>query len=66
MASSTFVNTKLLSALKLERVSRSNVRVMAGLIGHQTDIPGPDMYTNERVKGKSQLNFLTIFKKLLS
>ncbi|KZN47926.1 Glu/Leu/Phe/Val family dehydrogenase [Pseudoalteromonas luteoviolacea] len=54
------VNAKSLSALELERLSRSYVRAMADFIGPQTDIPAPDMYTNERVMGWMMDEYETI------
>lgn len=45
------VDPKKLSHLELERLSRSFMRELARFVGPQTDIPAPDVYTNERVMG---------------
>ncbi|HLU47300.1 MAG TPA: Glu/Leu/Phe/Val dehydrogenase [Planctomycetota bacterium] len=45
------VDPKQLSRLELERLSRAYVRAMADVIGPDTDIPAPDVYTNARVMG---------------
>jgi len=45
------VNAKELSRLELERLSRGYIRHMADFIGPDTDIPAPDVYTNEMVMG---------------
>ncbi len=45
------VNPKDLSRQELERLSRSFVREMGGLMGPDTDIPAPDVNTNPRIMG---------------
>ena len=45
------VDPKLLSPMELERLSRAYIRAMADVIGPQTDIPAPDVYTNARIMG---------------
>jgi glutamate dehydrogenase (NADP+) len=45
------VDPKKLSRLELERLSREYVRAMADFIGPDTDIPAPDVYTDERIMG---------------
>jgi len=45
------VDPKHLSPMELERLSRAYVRAMADFIGPQTDIPAPDIYTNDRIMG---------------
>jgi glutamate dehydrogenase (NADP+) len=45
------VDPKRLSRLELERLSRAYVRAMAEVIGPDTDIPAPDVYTNARIMG---------------
>ena len=45
------VNPKELSPLELERLSRGFVEEIADFIGPETDVPAPDMYTNEMVMG---------------
>jgi glutamate dehydrogenase (NADP+) len=45
------VNPKLLSKLELERLSRGFVAHLGDFIGPDTDVPAPDLYTNEMVMG---------------
>jgi len=45
------VDTKKLSKLELERLSRGFVRAIFDNIGPDIDIPAPDMYTNSTVMG---------------
>lgn len=45
------VDPKTLSPMELERLSRAYVRAMADVIGPQSDIPAPDVYTNARIMG---------------
>jgi glutamate dehydrogenase (NADP+) len=45
------VNPKELSRLELERVSRGFVQALHDVIGPDTDIPAPDVYTNAMVMG---------------
>lgn len=45
------VDTKQLSRLELERLSRSYIEAIADAIGPDIDIPAPDMYTNAMVMG---------------
>lgn len=45
------VNPKELSRLELERLSRGFIQQMADFIGPETDVPAPDVYTNEMVMG---------------
>jgi glutamate dehydrogenase (NADP+) len=45
------VDPKALSRLELERLSRSFIGRIADFIGPDTDIPAPDVYTNEMVMG---------------
>ncbi len=45
------VDPKDLSMMELERLSRGFIRGIADFIGPAVDIPGPDMYTNERIMG---------------
>jgi len=55
------VDTKQLSRLELERLSRGYINACAHLIGPDNDIPAPDMYTNETVMGWmiDQYNIIT-------
>ena len=45
------VNPKELSRLELERLSRGFIQQVADFIGPETDVPAPDVYTNEMVMG---------------
>ncbi len=45
------VNPKELSMLEIERLSRGFIRRIADSIGPDTDIPAPDVYTNEHIMG---------------
>lgn len=45
------VNPKELSRLELERLSRGFMQQMADFVGPETDIPAPDVYTNEMIMG---------------
>ena len=45
------VEPKQLSRLEVERLSRAYMRAMADFVGPETDIPAPDVYTNERIMG---------------
>ena len=45
------VNPKELSRLELERLSRGFIQQIADFIGPETDIPAPDVYTNEMIMG---------------
>src|SRR3954452_15966881 len=45
------VDAKQLSLHELERLSRGYVDQIADFIGPDTDVPAPDMYTNEMVMG---------------
>jgi glutamate dehydrogenase (NADP+) len=44
-------NPKELSRLELERVSRGFVQALHDVLGPETDIPAPDVYTNAMVMG---------------
>jgi glutamate dehydrogenase (NADP+) len=45
------VDPKELSPLELERLSRGFVSALGDFVGPDTDIPAPDVYTNEMVMG---------------
>jgi glutamate dehydrogenase (NADP+) len=45
------VNPKELSLMEVERLSRGFIRRIADAIGPDTDIPAPDVYTNEHIMG---------------
>jgi len=56
------VDPKELSRLELERLSRGFIREMADFIGPDTDIPAPDVYTNEMIMGWMQNEYSTIHR----
>ncbi|MBI1375055.1 MAG: glutamate dehydrogenase [Phycisphaera sp.] len=45
------VDAKQLSRMELERLSRGFIDQIADFIGPETDIPAPDMYTNQMIMG---------------
>lgn len=45
------VDPKELSPMELERLSREFIARIAPVIGPETDIPAPDLYTNPRIMG---------------
>jgi glutamate dehydrogenase (NADP+) len=45
------VDTKKLSRLEIERLSRGYIKQIVDFIGPQKDIPAPDMYTNDKIMG---------------
>lgn len=45
------VNPKELSRFELERLSRGYIEMISDFIGPDTDIPAPDVYTNEMIMG---------------
>ena len=45
------VDPKSLSRLELERLSRTYIKRIAGVIGPDIDIPAPDVYTNAMIMG---------------
>jgi glutamate dehydrogenase (NADP+) len=45
------VDPKQLSRMELERLSRGFIQQLADFIGPDTDVPAPDVYTNEMVMG---------------
>ena len=45
------VDPKTLSRLELERLSRTYIKKIAGVIGPDIDIPAPDVYTNAMIMG---------------
>jgi glutamate dehydrogenase (NADP+) len=54
------VDPKELSPLELERLSRRFIEEIADFIGPETDIPAPDMYTNEMIMGWMMDEYSTI------
>ena len=57
------VNPKELSPLELERLSRGFIERIADFIGPDTDIPAPDVYTNERIMGWMMNEYSTIVRR---
>ncbi|MEZ5988261.1 MAG: Glu/Leu/Phe/Val dehydrogenase [Planctomycetota bacterium] len=45
------VDPKGLSRTELQRLSRAYIRAFADVIGPETDVPAPDVYTNPRIMG---------------
>jgi len=45
------VNPKELSRMELERLTRGFIELIADFIGPETDVPAPDVYTNEMIMG---------------
>ncbi len=45
------VDPKKLSPMEIERLSRGYIDAIAEFIGPDSDIPAPDVYTNERIMG---------------
>src|SRR3954470_8901782 len=58
------VDSKQLSLHELERLSRTYVDQIADFIGPDTDVPAPDMYTNEMVMGWMVDEYSTIRRSL--
>jgi glutamate dehydrogenase (NADP+) len=54
------VDPKKLSRMEIERLSRGYIEAIAEFIGPDTDIPAPDVYTNEMIMGwmASQYNII--------
>jgi glutamate dehydrogenase (NADP+) len=54
------VDPKKLSRMEIERLSRGYIDAIAEFIGPDTDIPAPDVYTNEMIMGwmASQYNII--------
>jgi glutamate dehydrogenase (NADP+) len=57
------VNPKTLSRMEVERLSRSYISHIADFIGPDTDIPAPDVYTNERIMGWMMDEYSKIMRK---
>jgi len=54
------VDAKALSFSELERLSRGFIRLVADVIGPDTDVGAPDLYTNETVMGWMMDEYSTI------
>lgn len=54
------IDATALSHRELERISKLYIDAYADFIGPDTDIPAPDMYTNERVMGWMYAEYQTI------
>jgi glutamate dehydrogenase (NADP+) len=57
------VDPRKLSMLEVERLSRGFIRGIADFIGPGTDIPGPDVYTNERIMGWMSDEYSQVVRK---
>lgn len=57
------VDSKKLSNLELERLSRSYINKIADFIGPDVDIPAPDMYTNAMIMGWMMDEYSNIVRK---
>lgn len=57
------VDTKTLSKMELERLSRSYIQRIADFIGPEIDIPAPDMYTNPMIMGWMMDEYSTIVRQ---
>jgi glutamate dehydrogenase (NADP+) len=57
------VDPKKLSMLEVERLSRGLIRRIADFIGPGTDIPAPDVYTNERIMGWMMDEYSQVVRK---
>lgn len=58
------VDAKTLSRMELERLSREYINAIADLIGPDTDIPAPDVYTNPMIMGWMMDEFSAIRRKI--
>lgn len=54
------VDPKKLSPMELERLSREYINAIADFIGPDTDIPAPDVYTNQMIMGWMMDQYSTI------
>ncbi|MGB7290815.1 MAG: Glu/Leu/Phe/Val dehydrogenase [Thermodesulfobacteriota bacterium] len=59
------VDPKQLSKFELERLSRGYINAVADFIGPDTDIPAPDVYTNEMVMGWMMDQYSIIQRKII-
>jgi glutamate dehydrogenase (NADP+) len=57
------VDPKQLSMLEVERLSRGFIRKIADFIGPETDIPAPDVNTNERIMGWMMDEYSQVVRK---
>jgi glutamate dehydrogenase (NADP+) len=57
------LDPKQLSKFELERLSRGYIDAMADFIGPDTDIPAPDVYTNEMIMGWMMDQYSIITRK---
>jgi glutamate dehydrogenase (NADP+) len=57
------VDPRKLSMHEVERLSRGYIRGIADFIGPGTDIPGPDVYTNERIMGWMSDEYSQVVRK---
>jgi len=59
------VNPKELSLLEVERLSRGYINAVADFIGPDTDIPAPDVYTNQMIMGWMMDQYSIIHRKIV-
>ncbi len=57
------VNPKELSRLELERLTRGFIDQIADFIGPETDVPAPDVYTNQMIMGWMMDEYSKITRK---
>jgi glutamate dehydrogenase (NADP+) len=57
------VDPKQLSLMEVEHLSRGFIRRIADFIGPGTDIPAPDVYTNERIMGWMMDEYSQVVRK---
>jgi glutamate dehydrogenase (NADP+) len=57
------VDTRQLSRLELERLSRSYIETIADVIGPDTDVPAPDMYTDAQVMAWMAEQYAKVVRK---
>lgn len=57
------VDPKTLSTMELERLSRQYMGAIADFVGPETDIPAPDVYTNERIMGWMMEEYSSLMRR---
>ena len=56
-------NPKEMSRLEVERLSRGYIQALADFIGPDTDVPAPDVYTNQMIMGWMMDEYSTIVRR---
>lgn len=59
------VDPKTLSMFEVERLSRGYINGIADVIGPDTDVPAPDVYTNETIMGWMMDQYSTIQQRIV-